>query len=30
MSFRLFGLEMESRWKTLSIYEKFEQTIVLS
>src|SRR5260370_3327413 len=28
MSFRLFGLEWNSRWKTLSIYEKFEQTIV--
>jgi uncharacterized membrane protein (DUF373 family) len=28
MSFRLFGLEWNSRWKTLSIYEKFEQMIV--
>ena len=28
MSFRLFGLEWNSRWKTLSIYEKFEQLIV--
>ncbi len=28
MSFRLFGLEWSSRWKTLSIYEKFEQLIV--
>jgi hypothetical protein len=28
MSFRLFGLEWISRWKTLSIYEKFEQLIV--
>ena len=28
MSFRLFGLEWNSRWKTLSIYENFEQTIV--
>jgi len=28
MSFRLFGLAWNSRWKTLSIYEKFEQLIV--
>lgn len=28
ISFRLFGLEWNSRWKTLSIYEKFEQLIV--
>jgi uncharacterized membrane protein (DUF373 family) len=28
LSFRLFGLEWSSRWKTLSIYEKFEQLIV--
>jgi hypothetical protein len=28
MSFRLFDLDWNSRWKTLSIYEKFEQMIV--
>ena len=28
MSFRLFGFEWNSCWKTLSIYEKFEQMIV--
>src|SRR5260370_21141491 len=28
MPFRLFGLEWNSRWKRLSIYEKFEQLIV--
>src|ERR1700751_3165144 len=28
MPFRLFDLEWKSRWKTLSIYERFEQMIV--